>query len=122
MGLDGRVILRKPQKVHLIGYCPREWPMMNPIPLLDVLRESVGRKIRLNSLIVIDFQWISEQHMITHVLADRGEVDASGNTQTRELSRIANSGEHQKLRDVEDPALKMISLRAVTCHFRPYAP
>ena len=95
---------------------------MNPIPLLDVLRESVGRKIRLNSLIVIDFQWISEQHMITHVLADRGEVDASGNTQTRELSRIANSGEHQKLRDVEDPALKMISLRAVTCHFRPYAP
>ena len=41
--------------------------------------------------------------MVGQVLADRGEVDANGDTETRELGWVANSRQHQKLRAVEGP-------------------
>ena len=41
--------------------------------------------------------------MIRHILADRGEVDTSGDTQFRELNRIADPREHEKLWSVEYP-------------------
>ena len=41
--------------------------------------------------------------MVRHVLADGGEVDTSGDAQTRELGWITNSREHEKLWSVEHP-------------------
>ena len=76
---------------------------MSLIPSPNVLRENSGSKMRLDSLVVINSPLISEQYVITHVLANRAEVHASDDTQTRELSRIANSREHQQLGSVEDP-------------------
>ena len=83
MGLNDRVVLWKPHPSHLVQDAPRERSLVSPIPFLNVLRENIGSNIGLDGLVVINLPWISEQQMISHVLANRGEVDASGDTQTR---------------------------------------
>ena len=95
MGLDDRVVSREPQPSHLVEYGPREWSSVSLVPFVSLLWENCGREIGLESLVVINLPWISEHHVISHVLANRGEIDASGDTQTRKLRRIANSREHQ---------------------------
>ena len=94
IGLDDRVVLRKPQPSHLIAYGPRERPLMSLIPHLNVLRENVGSEIGVEGLVIINLPRISEIHMVSHVLADRGEIDASGDAQIRKLGWVADSGEH----------------------------
>ena len=56
----------------------------------------------LGGLVVINSPWISEKYVVGHVLADRGEADASLDTQLFELGWVADSREHQKLWGVEN--------------------
>ena len=77
---------------------------MSLIPLLNILWESVGSKIRLEGLVCISLPCIKEVRMVGHVLADRGEVDTGGDAETRELGWITNSREHKKLWSVDHPS------------------
>ena len=82
---------------------PGESDSIAEIPLLNILWECVGSKIRLERLVCIGLPCIYEHRMVGHVLADRREVDASGDAQTRELGWIADSREHEKLWSIEHP-------------------
>ena len=70
MGLDDRVVSRKPHPSHLADDGPREWPLVSLIPFLDSLRENVGGEIRVDGFVVINSPWISEKRVVGHVLAD----------------------------------------------------
>jgi len=74
------------------------------IPFLDTLREDAGSKVGLEGLIGIDLPRIYEECVVTHVLANRGEVDARSDAQTLEFARISNSGEQKKLWGAEHPS------------------
>jgi len=76
---------------------------MGPIPLLNVLGEGVGNEVGLDGLIGKKLPRIHEEYVVGHVLADRGEVDTSIDTQTLKFCRIPNSGEHEKLWSAERP-------------------
>ena len=76
---------------------------MSLVPLLNILWESIGSKIRLERLVCIGLPRIKEVCMVGHVLADRREVDTSGDAETRELGWITDSREHEKLWSVEHP-------------------
>ena len=102
MGLDDRVVLWKPQPSHLSSYGPREWSLVSPIPFLNVLGKDIGSEICLKGLIVINLPRVSEIYVVGHVLADRGKVNTSADTQTRKLGWVSNSREHQKLWSVEN--------------------
>ena len=86
MGLDDRVILREPQQSHLISVGPGEWSLVSIIPFLDSLRENVGIEIGGEGFIAVDSPPIREHQVVSHILADRGEIDTSVDAQTRELS------------------------------------
>ena len=104
VGLDNRVVLWKPQPSHLISYRPREWSLVSHVPLLNILWESVGSKIRLEGLVGSGLPRIEEVCMVGHVLADRREVDTGGDAKTRELGWITDSREHEKLWSVDHPS------------------
>jgi len=70
MGPDDRVVLRKPQPSHLVGDGPREWPLVSLIPFLDLLWENVGGEIGVEGVVGINSPWVSEKHVVSHVLAD----------------------------------------------------
>ena len=57
---------------------PREWPLVSLIPFLDPLRENVGSEVGVEGLVGINSPRIPEKHVVAHILADRGEVDTSG--------------------------------------------
>ena len=78
MGLNDRVVLWKPHPSHLIQDTPREWSLVSPIPFLNLLRENIGSEMGVECFTVINSPWVCEHYMIGHVLANRGEVDASG--------------------------------------------
>ena len=101
MGLDDRVVLRKPQPSYLISQGPREWSLVGLIPFLNPPREGVGGGIGLDGFVVINLPSTLELHVVGHVLANRGEVDTDGDAQTRKLGLVANSREHEELWCVE---------------------
>ena len=94
MGLDNRVVLWKPHPSHLVSNGPREWTPVSPFPFLDPLRKDIGSKVGAKGFVAINPPRISDQYVIGHVLAYRGEVDTSGDTQTCKFSFVADSGEH----------------------------
>ena len=76
---------------------------MSLIPFLDVLCDNVGSEIGVKGFVIIDgLPPVREQYVVSHVLADRGEVDASGDAQPREFGWVANSGEHEELWGIEN--------------------
>ena len=97
MGPDDRVILREPQQSHLISVGPGERSLVSLIPFLDSLRENVGIEIGVKGFVAADSPSICEHQVVSHVLADRGEIDTSGDAQTRKFSWIADSREHEEL-------------------------
>ena len=103
MGLDDRVIRWKPQKSHQISVDPGEWSLVGPIPFLNSPREKVGVEIGVEGFIAADSPPICEPYVVSHVLADRGEIDTGGDAQTRKLNWIADPREHQKLRSIDRP-------------------
>jgi len=74
------------------------------IPFLNTLREHAGSEVGLEGLIGIDLPPIYEECVVTHVLANRGEVDTRSDAQTLEFVRISNSGEQKKLWSAEHPS------------------
>ena len=70
VGLDDRVVLWEPQPSHLARNRPREWSLVSLVPLLNILWESVGSKIRLEGLVCIGFPRVYEHRMVGHVLSD----------------------------------------------------
>ena len=80
MGLDDPAVLWKPHPSHVIYSKRRERSLVSPTPFLKVLRENVGSKMDLVGIVVIHSPWVCEQYVIGHVLADRWEVDTSGDT------------------------------------------
>ena len=51
---------------------------MSLIPFLDLLWENVGSEVGVDGLVGISLPRIPEINVVAHILADRGEVDASG--------------------------------------------
>ena len=103
MGLDDRIVLREPHPSHLVGAGPREWSLASLVPSLYVLWEDIGGEMGIEGFVVIDLPTISEHHVVGKVLANRGEINASGDTQVRKLGRIPNSREHEELWGVDRP-------------------
>jgi len=81
--------------------------------ILDLLRENGGgnKKGSVN----VGLLRIREGRLVSHALADRGDVDTSGDTQVRQLGWISNSREHERMRSVERPRAQ-IDLFA-SCNF-----
>ena len=103
IGLDNRVILWKPQPSQLTDNSPWQRSLMSLTPFLNHLRENVGRKIGSKSFVVVSLPRVWNKYVVSHVLANRGEVDTSGDTQTLKFSWISDSGKHKKLWSVEHP-------------------
>ena len=76
---------------------------MSLIPFLNHLRENVGSKIGSKGFVAVNLPRVWNKYMVSHVLANRGEVDTSGDTQALKLSWISDSGKHKELWSIEHP-------------------
>jgi len=70
MGLDDRVVLRKPQPSHQAGDGPRERSLVSLIPFLDLLWENVWGEVVVEGVVGINSPRIYDKHVVGHVLAD----------------------------------------------------